>query len=170
MTNDEAGNRVMAFLAEQMTAFLKMTRSMTFKEDAPASTRDVGMATLLNNIASALSSGELGKAMEILIDANRPIPETWSPRNPPGTDIKAWLTAILEGTGGLKSFHKYELGGQRSNIHDAASWTVRCLANPKCAGSGTVIQAILDERARKLGLPDDDLEARMNGGLLAEVP
>lgn len=167
MTNDEAGNRVMIFLAEQLSAFLKMSRSS--KEDESPTVRDAGLGAFMNNVISSLSSGELGKAMEILIDANRPIPETWSPANPPGTDIKAWLTSILEGAGGLKNFHKYELGGSRSNIHDAANWTVRCLANPKCAGSGTVVQAILDERARKLGLPDD-MDSRIAGGLLAELP
>jgi hypothetical protein len=163
MTNDEAGNRVMTFMASTLTAFLKVARSnSTFHEDAGPKEQMMAISALVNNAVKELTTGELGQAMEILIDAQKPVPE--------GTQrgtIPQWIDSVLYGTGGLRAWHKYELGGSKPSWQEVGAWIIRCLANPACANSGSINMAIMNERARKLGLPEDgDLERMLAGGVL----
>lgn len=157
MTNDEAGNRVMSFLANTLLAFVDVAVKRD-GEDVPK-TMDWASAFIASMI-SELTSGEMGQAMEMLIEDKKSLPKGSR------EGIRAWCQAIIDDAGGLKSFHKYELGGSRATMYDSAQWVIRCLANPKCVGAGETIQAILNERARKLGLPDDDLEMNLAAGLL----
>lgn len=153
MTNDEAGNRVMTFMAEMLTAFMDVSKSKTMSEDSTPQAQMAGISTLINNAIMELTSGELGKAMEILIDARKPTPKLI--RN--GDGIAGWVHDVIEGVGGLKSFHRHELGGSRAGHLDVGKWIIRCLANTRCEGAGAVVNAILVERMRKLGLPEEDL-------------
>lgn len=147
----------MVFLSAQLAAFLKMSRSLSIKTEEEGAR--AGLTTLISNAVAQLSSGELAQAMEILIEAQKPIPKG------DRSSIEGWLLDVIHGAGGLKAYYRKEVR-TRASLDDAGKWIIRCLANPKCNGSGMVVQAILDQRALKLGLVSDDLEARLAGGLL----
>jgi hypothetical protein len=64
-------------------------------------------------------------------------------------NIANWVKRIVDGEAGLHEFEDTEMfedanAGER-DIR-VATWTIRCLANPNCAGSGKVIDEILKER------------------------
>ena len=75
--------------------------------------------------------------------------------------IPDWIKGIIRGGGGFNMNRQREGGGV--SREDVAAWTIRCLANPRCEGSGEIIQAIIDNRCTQLGLPKDmSLEAHLS--------
>jgi len=60
-------------------------------------------------------------------------------------DINAWCEGIITGVGGLDDYNRYERAGLDTQL-DAVKWAIRCLANPKCAGSAEVLAAIIERR------------------------
>jgi hypothetical protein len=66
--------------------------------------------------------------------------------------LKTWCNSIINGAGGLRAYNKHEHAGMTTQLH-AVEWTIRCLANPKCEGSQEVLDAILEERAKKAAQP-----------------
>lgn len=141
MTNDEAGNRVMLFLADAWTNFAQANAG---REDMTEPMKLEAVSVFLSAIVTELSSGVMGEAMEALIDARKSVPKGSR------EGIKPWIDAVIDGSGGLKDFHKYELGGTRATTYQTAAWIIRCLANPQCEGSDGILEAIQAERERKL--------------------
>ena len=65
-------------------------------------------------------------------------------------DATEFARKIIEGTGGMNDYERYEVVVW--HVHErvaAAEWTLRCLANPHCEGSQEALDAILAERQRK---------------------
>lgn len=62
-------------------------------------------------------------------------------------DIAEWIKKCIEGPTGMLAFERYEWAIRlESNEICAASWIIRCLANPKCEGSKEVLDAIMERR------------------------
>jgi hypothetical protein len=67
-------------------------------------------------------------------------------------DIAAWIRDIIEGSGGMDQFEEREMViWHVSERIAAASWAVRCLANPRCKGSAEVLAAIIARREKVAG-------------------
>ena len=66
-------------------------------------------------------------------------------------DVETWMKDIIEGCGGMNDYEEYELviWNEPERVA-AARWTLRCLANPKCAGSEYVLNAIMERRKEVL--------------------
>lgn len=61
--------------------------------------------------------------------------------------IYEWIKKCIEGTGGLLNYERYEWAIRNDTDEmTAASWIIRCLANPKSEGSEEVLQAIIERR------------------------
>lgn len=64
-----------------------------------------------------------------------------------GVDINAWMRDCIEGPAGMNDFEKYEwVVWNESERMAAARWILKCLANPKNEGSGSVLKAIIARR------------------------
>jgi hypothetical protein len=67
-------------------------------------------------------------------------------------DISEWIHQIISGIGGLHDYEKYELAVPRIDRDEAAaSWAIRCLANPKSETAGWVLDAIIERREKLKG-------------------
>jgi len=67
------------------------------------------------------------------------------------TDIATWIREMIEGPAGMNECeHREWVIWHVSERVAAASWIVRCLANPKNAGSGEVLKAIIARRGGML--------------------
>lgn len=61
--------------------------------------------------------------------------------------VEKWIKDCIEGPGGLLNFEKYEWAVRNDTDEMvAASWIIRCLANPSCEGSEDVFKAIEERR------------------------
>jgi hypothetical protein len=70
--------------------------------------------------------------------------------------LKKWCKDIVEGAGGLRAYFSREAKSTPKQT-DCVEWALRCLANPDNEGSGPVLVAIIEQRARKLGLTPDQV-------------
>lgn len=63
--------------------------------------------------------------------------------------IVLWIDSCINGPSGLLAYEDREVVA-RTEIDEivAATWILRCLANPLCKGSGEVLKAINDHRSR----------------------
>lgn len=62
-------------------------------------------------------------------------------------DIEKWIKEAMEGPGGMRDFDRREHPIYHcSRRIAAASWIVRCLANPKCEGADDMLKAIIAQR------------------------
>ena len=70
--------------------------------------------------------------------------------NPKPDFIEQWIQKVINGTGGFKSFERYELPvfdpDRESGI---AEFVIKALGNPDCEGSTEVLTAILKNRIKK---------------------
>lgn len=69
-------------------------------------------------------------------------------RQPDGQiSIAGWIHEMIEGSGGMNDFEAHELVIWHEDERVAAArWIIRCLGNPRCAGSDEVLQAIMQRR------------------------
>lgn len=59
--------------------------------------------------------------------------------------IDQWCDRIINGPGGMRDYHQYEWAD--SGPESVAAFVLRCLANPRCADSDVVLEAIAERRA-----------------------
>jgi hypothetical protein len=65
------------------------------------------------------------------------------------TTISEWINQIINGPAGMNDFERHELvDWLESDRYCAASWAIRCLANPHCEGSQEVLDAVIEQRER----------------------
>ena len=75
---------------------------------------------------------------------------------PTDIDIRAWIDDILTGAGGLEAFQAHEYAVEQAPRDVVvAAWVLRCLANPRCAGSAEVFREIYVMRVKR-SLPEED--------------
>jgi hypothetical protein len=63
-----------------------------------------------------------------------------------------WCQTVIEGGGGMISWQSHEMVIFDSAYDDrthAAAFVLRCLANPRCAGSEEILRLIHDRRAEQ---------------------
>jgi len=66
-------------------------------------------------------------------------------------DIAAWIKDCIEGKGGMNAYEDNEcVVWHVPERQAAATWILRCLANPWCEGSEAVLAAILERRPKKM--------------------
>ena len=71
------------------------------------------------------------------------------PTPPADFDIAAWIHRIISGPTGLETYEEREFVIWHIPPYEvAATWVIRCLANPDCEGSQQVLDSILARRAR----------------------
>ena len=138
MTKDDAANTVAISLAGFLGSFLALAR----RDDLEPIAKRQAVDKFIEEMIHVLTHGELAVAMDFLIQDGMPVPEGSR------EGIRPWVTAIISGPGGLKMYHQRELGGSRPSIQQAAEWVLRCLANPRCVGSDTTLEAIKAQRER----------------------
>lgn len=63
--------------------------------------------------------------------------------------VQSFAKDIIDGPGGMNEFERREhIVWHTSERVAAATWAIRCLANPDCAGSEEVLKQILARRER----------------------
>lgn len=64
-----------------------------------------------------------------------------------GFNVGDWAADIIQGTGGMDDYERYEVVAWNDPDRVAAAkWVLRCLANPKCDGSDRMLAAITERR------------------------
>jgi len=61
-------------------------------------------------------------------------------------DVLAWCRELVHGVGGFLDYEEYEKVVFEDREVSLVSFVVRALANPECAGSETMLQAIRERR------------------------
>jgi hypothetical protein len=64
--------------------------------------------------------------------------------------ITKWIKEIVNGVGGLRDYHTYEMCGSEPTLEEAIAFALRCLANPDCEGSQNVLDAIIQKRIGRI--------------------
>lgn len=83
--------------------------------------------------------------------------------------ISEWINSIINGPAGMNDFERHELVlWLESDRYCAASWAIRCLANPLCEGSGEVLAAIIEQRERVGAKEREKLQAWADAGAVGE--
>ena len=83
-------------------------------------------------------------------------------------NIETFAARIIEGPRGMNLFERSEVVVWRRHERvEAAIWTLKCLSNPKCAGSSEALEAIARRRSRLEAEDREREELRRGGGAFA---